>query len=289
MDALTEITTYFYRGDFTAVIYNCGQLLGDDAYRDIRADLLFWKGMAHYRMGAIWYGAATECFVHGMRLADAGGWLRGRIMVALGMIYAYTGNWQGYRLVMADFNELLTKDPSAMPWAPHMWFNYACSLDNAERYAESEIAYETALAAAERIPGSGRILPKILHNLGGAKLYTGKYDEALDLMIRAESFPGVEEYMTADQYSRRAEYCAAIGEYEAAQAWCEKAVSVADDNTCLAAIHCTWAQALRANHKERAAGDMALKGLDYAIKGLSYPLIRRINALLQEIRCTTHR
>ncbi|HWH70878.1 MAG TPA: tetratricopeptide repeat protein [Candidatus Sulfotelmatobacter sp.] len=278
MQVLDQLEPAYRRGEYGRVIYTCDQLLANPAYDPHRAIILFWKGLSKERASQAWRGEAISCLREAMAAASNDRPTKARIMVALGMIYAYMGDYAAFEKLIKEWERISRdKNPDVMKWGAPLWFNYGCTLDNACRYGEAIAVYKRALTLctwAEEHRG------RVLHNLGGACLYSGTLSEAKAAMDEAEPLYGDEP----NTLSRRAEYALAVSDLPNTQQYITEALlhaHVEDDTR--AVVYLTWAQLLLALDQPQKARETALKALDYAIRSVSLPAIHKANLFLQRL------
>ncbi|MDF2628115.1 MAG: Tetratricopeptide 2 repeat protein [Symbiobacteriaceae bacterium] len=274
---IAQIEKHHKRGEYGRAIYACEQLLADPAYQSHRAILLFWKGMSHYKAGPSWRGQAISCLREAMAAASKDRPTKGRIMVALGMIYAYMGDYVAFEKMLKEW-ERISRDrqPEVMRWGPMFWYNYGCALDNACRYAEAISVYQKALSLCQ---WAENMRSDVLHNLSGAYLYSGDLPQALATMEQAETL----QKNDPTTLSRKAEYAFAVGDYTTAQQYVAEALlHPAIEHYTRGDAYYTWAQVLLALDQPQEAQEKALQALDYAIRSVHLPCIHKTNIFLQQ-------
>lgn len=276
MQVLAQLEQAYKRGEYGRVIFTCEQLLANPAYESHRAIILFWKGMSHHKAGQAWRGEGIACLREALGAAGKDRPTKGRIMVALGMVYAYMGDCAAYEKMLKEW-ERISRDKNAdvLRWGAPFWFNYGYTLDNAFRYEEAIVAYTRAL---ELCPWSEQYRGLCLHNLGGAYLYSGQLAEALAAMEQAETVYHDEPR----KLSRRAEYALATGDLTFAQQLIAEALLHAkvDDHT-RANVYYTWADLLLQLGRPQEAREKALQALEYAIREVYLACIHKTNVFLK--------
>ncbi|HYF93188.1 MAG TPA: tetratricopeptide repeat protein [Symbiobacteriaceae bacterium] len=273
---LEQLERAHKRGEYGRVIFTCEQLLANPAYAPHRALILFWKGMSHYKAGQAWRGEAISCLREAMASAGKDRPTKARIMVALGMVYAYMGDCVAYAKMLKEWDRIARDNtPDVMRWGASFWYNYGCTLDNAFRYAEAIEAYKRALDLCH---WSEHLRGDCYHNLGGSYLYSGDLSEAMAAMEHAEPlFPDQSRKL-----SRRAEYALAVKDLSAAQQYITEAlVHPQVDDFTRADVYFTWAQLLLLLDRPREAREKALQALNHAIRVVFIPCIHKTNMLLQ--------
>jgi len=275
---LEQLEKAHRRGEYARVIYTCEQLLANPAYDPHRAIILFWKGMSHYKAGPVWRGEAISCLREAVTAARNDRPTKARVLVALGMIYAYSGDYVAYEKMLKDWTSVARgKDPNVMKWGASFWRNYGCTLDNAMRFTEAIAAYQKALTLcswAEHERGN------VLHNIGGAHLYLNNLEEARAAMIQAE--PLVTDEVA--RLSRRAEYALAMGDLVTGQQYIAEALlHPSADDYARTGLYYVWAQLLHKAEKPQEAREKALTALDFAVKGVQLPDIHKINMFLRRL------
>ncbi|HWI53539.1 MAG TPA: tetratricopeptide repeat protein [Symbiobacteriaceae bacterium] len=273
---LEQLEQAHKRGEYGRVIFTCEQLLANPAYHPHRAIILFWKGMSHYKAGQVWRGEAISCLREALEAAGKDRPTKARILVALGMIYAYMGDYVAYQKMLKDW-ERISRDKHAgvMRWGAQFWYNYGCALDNACRYSEAIESYKLALALC---PWHEQSRGDCLHNLGGAYLYAGDLPSARAAMEQAEPLYTDE----SRKWSRRAEYALAVQDLIAAQQYITEALIQPElDDDTRATVFYTWAQLLLLLDRPQEAREKALQALDYAIRDVFLPGIHKTNMFLQ--------
>lgn len=265
------------RGEYGRVIYTCEQLLADPTYEAHRAILLFWKGLSHYKAGPTWRGEAISCLREGMAAASKDRPTKSRIMVALGMIYAYMGDYIAFEKMLKEWDRISRdKNPDVMRWGAMFWYNFGCALDNACKYADAIAVYQKALTFCK---WAEEMRCNVLHNLSGAFLYSGDLPRALATMEQAEAL----QKNDPTTLSRRAEYALAVGDLTSAQQYVAEALlHPAIETFTRGDAYFTWAQLLLALGHPQEAREKALQALDYAIRSVHLPCIHKTNIFLQQ-------
>lgn len=273
---LAQVERAYKRGEYGRVIFTCEQLLSNPAFVPHRAMLLFWKGMSHFKAGPSWRGEAISCLRDALVAAGKDRPTKGRIMVALGMIYALMGDYHAFDKMIKEW-ERISRDenPEVMRWGAPFWYNYGCALDNACRYAEAISVYTKALALC---PWAEEHRGLVLHNLGGSYLYSGDLTAAMATMEQADPI-----YMDEPRkLSRRAEYALAVGDLSAVLQHITEALlhpNVQDETR--GDVYYSWAQLLLAQGRRQEALEKALQGLDHAIRSVFLPCIHKTNLFLR--------
>lgn len=275
---LDQLEKAHKRGNYGRVIHACDALLADPAYEPHRAIILFWKGLSQYKASPAWRGEAISSLREAVTVAGNDRPTKARSMVGLTMIYAYMGDYAACEKLVREWKRIAQeKHPEVMKWGAALWYNYGCTLDNACRYPEAITVYTKALALctwAEEFRG------RVLHNLGGAYLYSGNLSEAKSYMNLAEPLSTDEP----NRLSRRAEYALAVGDLASAQLYVTETLLHPDtEDDTRAVAHLTWAQVLLAHDQPLRAREKALEALEFAIRSVSLPNIHKANLLLQRM------
>jgi tetratricopeptide (TPR) repeat protein len=280
MQVLAQLERAHKRGEHGRVVFTCDQLLANPSYDPLRAPILFWKGMSRLKSGHVWHGEAITCFREGIAAAGKDRPTKGRLLVALGHVYALMGDYAAFEKLIKEWERISRdREPAVMRWGAPFWYNYGCTLDNAFRYADSIKVYTRAISLGEYV--SSVMLGDCWHNLGGAYLYSGHLPEALEAMERAEALL-TDETHSHKKLSRRAEYAHAAGDLVSAQQYITEALLCPQvDDMTRADVYYTWSQVLLDLGRLQEAQEKALKALDYAVKDAHLPGIHKTNAFLQ--------
>ncbi len=286
MDAqvLDRLEKWFRKGEFGRVVFTSDRLLQDPQYAHLKAEILFWKGVAHETAGRAWHGEAMSCYREGIASAGKNHAIKSRLIAAMGNLYSKNGDCASYDRMMKDFARIAKeKQPGVLFWGTYVWWNYGVTLDNAFRWQEAADAYTKAADLARAFELTG-LLGRILHNLGGVQLALGQLPQAAATMAQAEALID-DETGGHKLLSRQAEYHLAAGDLVNAQQAITAALTHAKvDDMTRADVYFTWARTLEALGRPDEAHEKALLALDFAVRAVHYPGIHKVNQFLQGVK-----
>lgn len=235
-----------------------------------------------------WEGDAVQCLIDALKLTPPGSDVRAQLLATMSAAYASLNNAAGCRRCRDEFCNIYRTRPTRKKQIlhPHVEYNLAYALHEADRIREAEVAYLRARDACVNNPDpvAKQLQFHIAHNLVDIFQETGRHEEAFEMMRFAH--PHLQESTHGAQVrNRQAIYALSQEDLAAAQLWVESGLGHPScDVKTRAALHLTNARIAEKLGRMDAAYDEAVEAMRQAALAKCMRLQGRILAFQRSLQ-----